>query len=162
MLKVDYKDHDVDRAFEALKSGRSYSIRSLGGVTIQFRQDVFVTDKLNFDFIKFCNEFIKGHPEISNIADLGTGSGVIGVTLAKLHPDKNFVGFGISPQALELAELNARANGLENIEFFESRPNQWIPKEYEKPAELIISNPPFIGDEEWDDPSLLEKYPDCK
>ena len=158
----NYKDHDVDRAFTALQSNQPYSIESLGGAIIEFRQEVFVTDKLNFEFIKFCNEFIKNHSEIKNIADLGTGSGVIAVTLAKLHPNKNIAAFDISPKALKLAEYNAKKNKVSNIEFIKSKPHQWIPHEYKKPIELIISNPPFIGNEEWNDSNFLENFPDCK
>ncbi len=55
------------------------------------------------------------------IADIGTGSGCIVVTLAKELPAAQFVATDISPAALEVARRNAARHGVaDRIHFLES------------------------------------------
>jgi len=77
------------------------------------------------------------------IHDLGTGSGCIAIALAHhlRHRERvQIIAHDISPEALELAQQNARNNNVE-IQF----QCQNI-LEYSEPIEgIIVSNPPYIG-----------------
>lgn len=76
------------------------------------------------------------------VCDLGTGSGIIAVSVASRRPTCRVSACDIDPACLELARDNARRHGVE-IEFFES---DW----YRGMApgarfDLILSNPPYIA-----------------
>ncbi|MBW2708129.1 MAG: peptide chain release factor N(5)-glutamine methyltransferase [Deltaproteobacteria bacterium] len=78
------------------------------------------------------------------VLDLGTGSGVISVTLAKEVPEALILATDISGEALGLARLNAQEHGVsDRITFL--RGNLFEPLMVEKPVfHLIASNPPYV------------------
>ena len=82
-----------------------------------------------------------------DILDIGTGSGIIPVTLAKQLPSCRFVAVDFSQPALEVAKLNAQTHEVsDRIEFRYSDLFSAI-KSDEK-FHFILSNPPYIGEEE--------------
>jgi len=85
-----------------------------------------------------------------SVLELGTGSGVIAVTLAKNRPDWTITATDISETALEVARKNADFNGIHNINFIKSH---WYENLDQTRVELIISNPPYIPEE---DPHLRD------
>jgi len=73
--------------------------------------------------------------------DLGTGAGVLAVSLARYLPRAEVTAVDISPEAIELAEKNAQLNGVEGkISFIEGDWFARIDGEYD----LIVSNPPYV------------------
>lgn len=83
-----------------------------------------------------------------NILDLGTGSGCIAVSLAKLLPGAKISATDISADALEVAEENARLNNV-SIKFLQSD----LFTNYQLGItnyDIIISNPPYIAEDEID------------
>ncbi|MDD3049525.1 MAG: peptide chain release factor N(5)-glutamine methyltransferase [Candidatus Cloacimonetes bacterium] len=80
------------------------------------------------------------------ILDIGTGSGAIAVTLAKNNPDSFVSAVDISLDALALARENAEINSVDNIEFIHSDIWENINKKFN----LIVSNPPYISQNEYD------------
>jgi release factor glutamine methyltransferase len=77
--------------------------------------------------------------------DLGTGSGVIAVCLARFLPLSRVTAVDISDTALQLARRNAELNGvLDQIAFLES---DWLNAIYGT-FDLIVSNPPYVPIEE--------------
>jgi release factor glutamine methyltransferase len=85
-----------------------------------------------------------------NILDLGTGSGVIGITLSKLFPNSKITVTDISSKALQVANKNIKQHKLKNIHSIES---DWFNniKKNEK-FDLIMTNPPYVSK---DDPHLI-------
>lgn len=82
-----------------------------------------------------------------NILDVGTGSGIIPITLAKQLPSCQFVAVDISQPALEVAKLNAQTHEVSNrIEFRYS--DLFSAIKPEEKFDFILSNPPYIGEEE--------------
>lgn len=82
------------------------------------------------------------------ILDLGTGSGIIGITLAAELDYCAIVAVDLSPHALNIADRNARRHGVGNrIEFRRSDFLSAINES--KRFDLILSNPPYISDNEY-------------
>lgn len=75
------------------------------------------------------------------IADVGTGSGVLAVTLALEFPASEVLALDISPEALAVAQANATALGARNVRFAES---DLLAAAENEPFDLIVSNPPYI------------------
>jgi len=73
--------------------------------------------------------------------DIGTGSGVLAVVLAKEFPDAKVVATDISPEALGVAKRNAARHGVaDRITFVETSFLDGL----EAGAHLIVSNPPYV------------------
>jgi release factor glutamine methyltransferase len=76
-----------------------------------------------------------------SIADIGTGSGAIAVSLAKHLPEAKIVGIDSSPEAIKAARENARFHKVENrCEFMISDMFGGLKAK----ADIIFSNPPYI------------------
>jgi release factor glutamine methyltransferase len=74
------------------------------------------------------------------IADIGTGSGVIAVYLALRFPNAKIYATDISPEALEVAEINARRHEVSNrIVFLQGNLLEPLPES----IPTIVSNPPY-------------------
>lgn len=76
------------------------------------------------------------------IADLGTGSGAIALSLAREYPHCQITATDLSVAALEVAKTNASTHQLKNIEFIHSN---WC-SAFVQPQcfDIILSNPPYI------------------
>lgn len=75
------------------------------------------------------------------ILDLGTGSGIVAVTLALERPDARVTAVDISPEAIEVARGNAERLGA-RVDF---RLGSWFaPVDVER-FDLIVSNPPYVA-----------------
>lgn len=90
------------------------------------------------------------HGAASRIADLGTGSGAIGLAIASERPSAGVVATDASEAALAVAGRNAQRNDIGNIEF---RHGSWLAPLAGERFDLIASNPPYI---EEGDPHLVE------
>lgn len=90
-----------------------------------------------------------GAPETPNIVDLGTGSGCLALGAAQACPQAKVFAVDISDEALALARENARRNNLENrVAFLCGSLFEPLDKSLRGQMHLIISNPPYIPDEE--------------
>ena len=77
------------------------------------------------------------------VVDVGTGSGCLALACAQHHKTAQFVAIDISPEALAVAESNARTHGLsDRIEF--RLGDRLAPVAAEAPFDVILSNPPYI------------------
>lgn len=81
----------------------------------------------------------------SRILDLGTGSGIIAVTLATERPGAHVSATDISPKAFRVAVENAKQHRVENIQFFLSN---WFDNLPQGEFDLIVSNPPYIAEDD--------------
>lgn len=79
------------------------------------------------------------------ILDLGTGSGILALTLLSEWPDALAVGADICEKALLIAQRNAVQ--LEVSDRFQAQKSDWF-EAISGQFDLILSNPPYIGEDE--------------
>ena len=90
--------------------------------------------------ITLCLEYLPPDLE-QTILDLGTGSGILAITLLAERPHKRAVAADLSPAALAIASDNAKRWGVSRrISFTQSN---WF-ENIEGTYDLIVSNPPYI------------------
>ena len=78
------------------------------------------------------------------VLDIGTGSGAIAISLAKLGKSARVTAVDVSDKALEIARKNAESNGA-NVEFIKS---DCFSALNGRKYDMIVSNPPYISDDE--------------
>lgn len=116
--------------------GRNFYVNK--GVLIP-RQDTETVVEKAIELLK------ESRVEEPKVLDIGTGSGVIGITVALEIPDSKVMGTDISDAALEISERNKKILQARNIKFIKSDLFENI--EYRK-FDMIISNPPYISNDE--------------
>lgn len=80
------------------------------------------------------------------ILDLGTGSGILAVTLAAELPRARVVATDLSPAALAVAAGNARRHGVsERLRYIAA---DWTPCFRRPSFDLVVSNPPYVPHED--------------
>ncbi|HRP62034.1 MAG TPA: peptide chain release factor N(5)-glutamine methyltransferase [Phycisphaerales bacterium] len=94
-------------------------------------------------------------PERANlvIADIGTGTGCIAVSLAAQLKDARVIATDIVPEALELARRNAARHRVDDrIEFrLGDGTAPLAAGAVGERYDVICSNPPYVSDSEWDE-----------
>jgi len=83
------------------------------------------------------------------ILEVGTGSGIVAVCLAKYLPRATIVATDISAPAIAVAQKNAEKHGVADRIQFEVQDLATIRQVAD--CEMLISNPPYIGNRESED-----------
>ncbi len=82
-------------------------------------------------------------PERRRAADIGTGSGILAITLACEVPDARVFATDISAEALAVASTNARTLGVQKrVKFFEG--DLAAPLGARAPLDVVIANLPYV------------------
>ncbi len=95
------------------------------------------------------------------IADVGTGSGCIAISLAKHLTEARVVATDISAEALAVAQENAATHGVaDRIDFIQGDLLEPVIQTGHR-FDYLCSNPPYIPDDEWDDvaPNVKDHEP---
>ncbi len=83
----------------------------------------------------------RSRPAPVTVADVGTGSGCIVVTLAARLPDVRFLATDVSPAALAVAEENAHRHGVAGrVRLLSGHLLQPLPG----PVDLVVANLPYV------------------
>lgn len=118
---------------------------SFYGRTFSVNENVLIprpeTEELVHHIIETSRESTQG--QSLTIADIGTGSGIIAITLALEIPDSSVLATDISEEALHVARQNANRLGAP-IQFFQGNFLQPL-VEQQVQVDIIVSNPPYIA-----------------
>lgn len=87
-------------------------------------------------------EVLKVAKKDNSILDLCTGSGIIGITLAKNLLSDKITAVDISDTALKVSERNAKEQNV-NIKYIKSNLFEKVQEKFD----IIVSNPPYIETE---------------
>ena len=105
------------------------------------RQDTEVLVEMALEFLK----------DGMTVLDMCTGSGCILISLAANRRLASGLGVDLSEGALEVAQKNARANGLDQLEWIQSSLFEAFENDLDKSdklqVDMIVSNPPYIESE---------------
>ncbi|WP_394018056.1 peptide chain release factor N(5)-glutamine methyltransferase [Anaerococcus cruorum] len=80
-----------------------------------------------------------------SILDIGTGTGAISLALANNLDESKVIGVDISDEALSLADENKKRLALDNVNFLKSDLFTNVNEKFD----LIVSNPPYISEEDY-------------
>ncbi|MEK4649785.1 class I SAM-dependent methyltransferase [Niallia sp. FSL W8-0954] len=124
-----------------VNSDPNYWNFTLKGNTIRFKTDNGVFSKKEVDFGSRLLIETYTLPDLDgDILDVGCGYGPIGISIAKTSPNRMVHMVDVNLRAIELAEENARQNGVENIRIYES--DRLLRVKGQKFAS-ILTNPPI-------------------
>ncbi|MDO4902853.1 MAG: peptide chain release factor N(5)-glutamine methyltransferase [Limosilactobacillus sp.] len=117
--------------------------------------DVLIPEPETEELVDWVLSEFDDHP--MNVLDLGTGSGVIGTTLALERPRWSVTLSDISAPACDLARENAQQNGA-RLSVVQSDLFDRLDGKFD----LIVTNPPYIDPDDKDemDQSVIENYPE--
>jgi release factor glutamine methyltransferase len=103
-----------------------------------FHPKVFLTSAFFANYLQALD--LRG----KRVVEVGTGSGILSLSAAKAGADY-VLALDINPEAAKAAALNARANGLTQVEARESNLFSAVPET--ETFDLIISSPPSFSGE---------------
>ncbi|MDN5566148.1 MAG: peptide chain release factor N(5)-glutamine methyltransferase [Psychrobacter sp.] len=118
------------------------------------RPDTEVLVEQTLSWIKANKSKLESSGQHKRLLDLGTGSGCIAISLAyELTNNKCYkqdswqiVAVDLSQKALEVAQYNAVANKINNMEFLQSSWYEHLSNDDTKKFDVIVSNPPYIDE----------------
>jgi release factor glutamine methyltransferase len=84
------------------------------------------------------------------VVDVGTGTGAVALGIKRDRPDATVLATDVSEEAVRVARANASRHGLE-VEVLRGNLLDPVPGELGGVVDLIVSNPPYVTEEEYED-----------
>lgn len=141
----------LDDALAQLEKGKPFPY-VLGhweffGLEFDITPDVLIPRPETELLVEKAIAWLQKSPDEKNVADVGTGSGAIAVSIAVNVTDANILATDISPKALQVAKQNATKHGVKDrIEFIECDllPDQSKIVNRKSKINLLCANLPYI------------------
>jgi len=161
----DYVPSDIMRKFRdgIVRLGMDEPVQYILGYAYFMNRNFSVNENVLIprqDTEEMVQKIIDDHGNLpKRICDIGTGSGIIAITLGINFSDDEILATDISKDALQVAELNSDNYQTNNINFKQSDLFEKI--EMQK-FDIIVSNPPYIAEDEKKDmdESVIKFEPD--
>ena len=112
------------------------------GRTFTVTKDTLIPRQETEELIYYLLEDLNKRTHLTDVVDVGTGTGVLGITLKLERPHLNVSAVDISDAALSVAKTNAEALGAEVT--MESSDFLSTLIETDQHVDVIVSNPPYI------------------
>ena len=144
-------EEELQEITSELKTGKPY--QQILGHTEFYGKKFFVDENVLIprpeteelvELAKIEIQNLKSKIQNLKLLDIGTGSGIIPITLKKHFPNAEISAIDISEKALEIAKKNADFHQA-NIQFIQQ---DYLNTKLEENYDIVISNPPYIGIEE--------------
>ena len=84
------------------------------------------------------------------VVDVGTGTGAVALSIKHSRPDARVLATDVSPAAVTLAKRNAAHHGL-RLEILLGSLLDPIPRDLQGSISLLVSNPPYVSREEYEE-----------
>jgi release factor glutamine methyltransferase len=84
------------------------------------------------------------------VVDVGTGTGAVALAIKRRRPDATVLGTDRSEDAVAVAKANASRHALD-VEVLQGDLLDAVPAVHRGRVDLIVSNPPYVTREEYDD-----------
>ncbi|MDX2503715.1 MAG: peptide chain release factor N(5)-glutamine methyltransferase [Gammaproteobacteria bacterium] len=147
--QVQQFEHYIELRSQGMPVSYITGTKDFWSFTLDVTSDTLIPRPETELLVECALEKISAHQN-SHILDLGTGSGAIALAIASEMRLSNVLATDFSLEALNVAQNNAIRLGLKNISFCQSH---WFKNISEQNFDLIISNPPYIAE---NDPHLDE------
>ncbi|MFD0675017.1 class I SAM-dependent methyltransferase [Cohnella sp. GCM10027633] len=132
-------DHYYSNKPKSASNRQSFSA-TLRGFALRLTSDAGVFSRDGVDYgSRVLIDLMDIKPE-DNVLDVGCGYGPMGLTAARLAPQGHVTMIDINERAVELAELNAKENGVRNATFLQS---DLFSAVNGRTYDAILSNPPI-------------------
>lgn len=158
---MKYSAKDRNKIIHQVYRHKRPLMYDIGGISLYLNKYTFVPHPDTFQLISLATQIIQKNNSIETIGDIGTGSGVIALKLAGAFPDKNVIASDNSINALANAKENANLNGV-TAQFLLNTNDVWLSEYKKQKLDLIVSNPPFVGEAEYHSKKFKELYPDVR
>ncbi|MGD6816521.1 peptide chain release factor N(5)-glutamine methyltransferase [Metabacillus sp. 113a] len=138
---------DVKKHSEGVPVQHLTGYEEFYGRKFEVNKEVLIPRPETEELIEGLKKRVQSHlPEDKPLAaaDIGTGSGAIAITLALELKNLTVTGTDIAEQSLEVAARNAAANGAD-VQFLHG---DLLEPLFGQTFDLIVSNPPYIPDED--------------
>lgn len=120
--------------------------REFWGLDFEVTPDVLIPRPETEFIVEAAVRSWAGARDPAAIIDVGTGSGCLAIALASEFPEATVTATDISPAALRVAARNAARHGVAGrIRFVAA---DLFDASLRCPADLIVSNPPYVPDED--------------
>jgi len=134
-------NHYYSQQPEAESNRKSWTF-TLRGNSFHFQSDrgVFSKNEVDFGSRLLIETFTKPDQK-GDLLDVGCGYGPIGISLAKEFKDLTVDMIDVNERAVELAKVNAEANGVKNVRIIAS--NLFENVDPSKKYAAVLTNPPI-------------------
>lgn len=143
----DTVDKDICEEFFSILKRRQNGepLQYIFGVTEFYGNDFYIDEGVLIPrndteiSIEVLDEIFKNN-NIESFLEIGSGSGIVSVTMAMKYPNTEFTAIDVSDIAIENTIKNIEKYNLNNIKVIKSNLYENIDKSYD----IIYSNPPYI------------------
>jgi release factor glutamine methyltransferase len=132
----------VQRRAEGLPVAYLIGERAFFDLTFKVTEAVLIPRPETELLVEWALELIPPQ-KFCKVLDLGTGSGVIGISIAKHRPQARIIAVDLSPAAINVCQSNVEVLEVANLNTIRGN---WFDELSGEKFDLIVSNPPYVAE----------------